>query len=232
MNNKIDIYSIFNSISGEVGLFPQGTFVTFIRFAGCNLRCSYCDTKKSWDKSGGKELTIARIIAEVEKIGCKNILVTGGEPLEQKEGLTLLAAELKDRGYMIQVETNGSYFPNIKLPSLLVHHWVVDYKLFSSAMQDKMMDISQFSRLPINCTLKFVCMNYEDYNEAIRVVDLIYINSNVFPDSRIKCAFSVAGKLTHEQLVKQLQDDKRFDIIVNTQIHKWIFPKGEKGDNC
>lgn len=76
------VNEIFNSIDGE-GL-RTGELATFVRLAGCNMRCSYCDTLYALNENDGKDLKIDEIIQEVEKYKTKNITLTGGEPLIHK----------------------------------------------------------------------------------------------------------------------------------------------------
>lgn len=94
------IVEIFKSIQGEGNNF--GKQVIFIRLGNCNLKCPWCDT--DWKKY--KELTIQEIIKEISKYNCKNVIITGGEPTISD--LTPLLKELKNRGYWIAIETNGT----------------------------------------------------------------------------------------------------------------------------
>jgi organic radical activating enzyme len=138
----MNVHSIFESISGEAGIsIPQGAWTTFIRLQGCNLRCPYCDTKDTQDVTIiRQELTIKQII---RKIHTKNVLITGGEPLLQRVGLEELIALLEANNHTVQIETNGS--------KCLPHNafgcygaWVIDYKLPSSGMMERMLPIDLF----------------------------------------------------------------------------------------
>jgi len=94
------IVEIFHSVQGEG--YHTGTPSIFIRFGGCNLSCTWCDTDFSvWDK-----MTISEIISIVEKYPTKKIIYTGGEPAMQK--LRPLSDELHSKGYNIAIETNGT----------------------------------------------------------------------------------------------------------------------------
>ena len=84
------IIEIFSSIQGEGS--HMGEPSTFIRTAGCNLRCPGCDSKYSWNK--GTEMTVDEILREVKKYPTKNIVITGGEPTIQPNALDL-CLELK-----------------------------------------------------------------------------------------------------------------------------------------
>lgn len=94
------IVEIFKSIQGEGSNF--GKQVIFIRLGNCNLQCPWCDT--NWKKYG--EISIQEIIEEILKYKCKNVIITGGEPTISN--LEPLLKELKDKGYWIAIETNGT----------------------------------------------------------------------------------------------------------------------------
>ncbi len=103
---------IFASVQGE-GL-RQGEPTIFIRLAGCNLRCDFCDTKYAWE--GGDDISIQQVIEQVKqqhkKFPADWVCITGGEPLLQD--IRELSQKLKEEGLRIQIETNGTRFK--KLP--------------------------------------------------------------------------------------------------------------------
>lgn len=114
----------FVSISGEAGFFPQGSVCTFIRFQGCNLRCLYCDTVRAQRRDEGEPHTIETL---VRACSTKQVLITGGEPLINKECRPLIETLLL-AGRAVQVETNGS-LPIPIIPGIEQHGgWVVDRK--------------------------------------------------------------------------------------------------------
>jgi len=94
---------IFFSLQGEAA--RAGLPTVFVRLTGCPLRCVWCDTTFSF--SGGEPATIDSILARVAKYPARQVCVTGGEPLAQKECLPLLSA-LCDAGYEISLETSGA----------------------------------------------------------------------------------------------------------------------------
>jgi 7-carboxy-7-deazaguanine synthase len=94
---------IFYSLQGEAS--RVGLPTVFVRLTGCPLRCTWCDTTYSF--TGGEAATIASILAEVAKYPARQVCVTGGEPLSQKECLPLLTA-LCDAGYDVSLETSGA----------------------------------------------------------------------------------------------------------------------------
>jgi 7-carboxy-7-deazaguanine synthase len=94
---------IFFSLQGEAS--RAGLPTVFVRLTGCPLRCTWCDTTYSF--TGGEPASIASVLAEVARYPARQVCVTGGEPLAQKECLPLLAA-LCDAGYDVSLETSGA----------------------------------------------------------------------------------------------------------------------------
>lgn len=97
------ITEIFYSLQGEAT--RVGLPTVFVRLTGCPLRCTWCDTTYSF--TGGEPATIESVLAEVAKYPARQVCVTGGEPLSQKECLPLLTA-LCDAGYDVSLETSGA----------------------------------------------------------------------------------------------------------------------------
>jgi 7-carboxy-7-deazaguanine synthase len=97
------VTEIFFSLQGEAA--RAGLPTVFVRLTGCPLRCAWCDTTYSF--TGGKPASIEAVLAEVAKYPARQVCVTGGEPLAQKECLPLLTA-LCDAGYDVSLETSGA----------------------------------------------------------------------------------------------------------------------------
>ncbi len=116
------VSEVFASIQGE-GV-TAGTPSVFVRLQGCAVGCAWCDTKYSWSPTGGRETTLASLMAEVTAAGCDNVVVTGGEPLEHPAFAPLVAA-LKQLGRRVEVETAGTRVP----PEAPVDQWNVSLKL-------------------------------------------------------------------------------------------------------
>jgi 7-carboxy-7-deazaguanine synthase len=95
---------IFFSLQGEAS--RVGLPTVFVRLTGCPLRCTWCDTTYSF--TGGEASDIAAVLAEVGKYPARQVCVTGGEPLAQKDCLPLLTA-LCDAGYDVSLETSGAF---------------------------------------------------------------------------------------------------------------------------
>ena len=100
---KLKIHEIFYSLQGESS--RVGLPTVFVRLTGCPMRCVYFDT--SYAFSGGSNIEISDILAKVVEFGTKNVTVTGGEPLAQKDCHVLLK-KLCDAGYSVSLETGGA----------------------------------------------------------------------------------------------------------------------------
>ena len=102
------VSEIFHSIQGEGEL--TGVPTVFVRTSGCNLRCSWCDTKyASWTPEG-EEMDIEEIVAKVDESSCRHVVLTGGEPMVAK-GIHQLAGRLKELGKHITIETAATILP-------------------------------------------------------------------------------------------------------------------------
>ncbi|MCR5606090.1 MAG: 7-carboxy-7-deazaguanine synthase QueE [Treponema sp.] len=99
------VLEIFKSIQGEGS--HLGLPAVFVRFALCNLNCSFCDTKESWTDKNAKEMSIDEIIKKIEELHAKRVIVTGGEPCIQKD-INLFIDTLHKNGYTVDMETNAS----------------------------------------------------------------------------------------------------------------------------
>ena len=98
------VVEIFKSIEGE-GI-RAGLPAVFIRLAGCNLRCAYCDTKYSYDTANSVEMSIPQICDAVKKFNCNRVTLTGGEPLIHND-VDRLIWELTHQDFEVNIETNG-----------------------------------------------------------------------------------------------------------------------------
>src|SRR3569623_760542 len=115
------ITEIYRSIQGETQY--AGLPCTLVRTTGCALRCGYCDSAFAFQ--GGKDMTIPEIVAEVDAQGAPLVLLTGGEPMLQRD-IGALAETLLGRGYQVMIETSGSQ-PLDSLPAAVAR--IVDVKL-------------------------------------------------------------------------------------------------------
>ncbi len=98
------VSEIFRSLQGEGK--NQGRPCTFVRLAGCNLRCAWCDTSYAWE--GGTEMSVTEVLDRVWLQNGKQICITGGEPLLQREEVLELLKKFSLHGYAVEIETNGT----------------------------------------------------------------------------------------------------------------------------
>ncbi len=106
LETKLLVNEIFYSIQGEGP--SVGKPAVFLRLGGCNLKCSWCDSKYTWDPkiSDNKAMKLDQVIKKIRSFPCKHLVITGGEPLLQQDKIKELLKKLK--GYTAEIETNGS----------------------------------------------------------------------------------------------------------------------------
>lgn len=103
---KLLINEIFFSIQGEGP--NMGKPAIFVRLGGCNLACSWCDSKYTWDpkQADNKVSDLMTLVKQIKKYPCKHLVITGGEPMLQQDKIKALLEKLP--GYTAEIETNGS----------------------------------------------------------------------------------------------------------------------------
>lgn len=158
---KYNVNEIFYSIQGEGS--RSGMPCVFVRMQGCLLRCTWCDTPYALDrKKTEKLMSTNEILAEVEKYNCKFLMLTGGEPLEQKE-INILVDEALFRGYDVVIETNGQQDIGKVAKSAVK---IFDLKCPGSSMHKKN-DYNNIVKLDKKDEVKFVIKDRADYDWAI-----------------------------------------------------------------
>ncbi len=155
------VNEIFHSLQGESS--HAGRPCVFVRLTGCNLRCSYCDTRYAYEE--GKAMAVAEIIDRVSAYPCRLVEVTGGEPLLQKE-TPVLIKELLDHGFEVLLETNGTRDIRVVDPRCVR---IVDIKCPSSGEEGKN-NFENFSCLTPQDEIKFVIADRADYDYAVGVL--------------------------------------------------------------
>jgi|TARA_B100001750_G_scaffold102347_1_gene80854 organic radical activating enzyme len=164
------ISEIFKSIQGEGT--NAGKPSIFLRTAECNLKCTWCDTKYTWDwknfdySKEVKEISIKEIREIIERFHLRHLVITGGEPLMQQDDLAELLVFLKPEFY-VEIETNGTILPNNAL-SALVDQWNVSPKTKNSGNPLEMCEDNEcyaFFSKQKNCYFKYVVENKDDLME-------------------------------------------------------------------
>ena len=151
---RLRINEIFHSLQGEAD--AVGFPTVFVRLTGCPLRCRYCDTEYAFHN--GDWLEIESIMEKVRGYGAKHVCVTGGEPLAQRECITLLH-ELCDAGFDVSLETSGALDVEAVDPRV---SRVVDVKTPGSGEVSRNR-LENFQYLTARDQLKFVICSREDY---------------------------------------------------------------------
>ena len=212
----------FVSINGEGR--RCGQLAIFIRFAGCNLNCSYCDTAWANEKNVSYELMSSKEIYDyVKTTEIKNITLTGGEPLLQDGIIELLEVFSKDKELHIEIETNGSVllekFSKIENPP----SFTMDYKLPSSGMESRM-NLENFNYLTNKDTVKFVSGSLEDLEKAKEI-----INNFGLVDKTSVYISPVFGEISLDSIVEFMKANKMNGVNLQVQLHKIIWDPRERG---
>lgn len=208
------VSEIFGSIQGESSW--AGYPCTFVRLAGCNLACSYCDTEYARD--GGTPMDAGAVIRAVEARGLRTVEVTGGEPLAQAGAVDLLEG-LCSAGLRVLLETNGS-LPVESVPAPV--HVVMDLKTPGSGMAREMRWENLDALKPTD-DLKLVLTGRSDYEWALSRLG----ERGVL--GRLRVSFSpCAGRLEPTVLAAWMLED-RLDVRLQLQLHRILWPDRDRG---
>ena len=158
----LQITEIFYSLQGESN--TVGIPTVFVRLTGCPLRCGYCDTAYAF--SGGEEMSLEAIVERIAAFGCKQITVTGGEPLAQESCLELLTS-LCDKDYLVSLETSGA-LDLTEVDSRVTK--VMDIKTPGSGEAEKNL-FSNITHLTRSDQIKFVICDEQDYIWSRQVIE-------------------------------------------------------------
>jgi 7-carboxy-7-deazaguanine synthase len=211
---ELRIKELYRSIQGESTY--AGWPCVFVRTAGCDIRCVYCDEAHAF--SGGERLTSDEILERVAKLGTRLVEVTGGEPLAQK-GTPELVCRLLDAGYEVLVETGGHHDISVLDPRA---HAIVDVKTPGSGMAAHN-DLANLERLRPGDEVKFVLCDRADYDFAVCVVREHGL------EARVPVHFSpVHPGLEPRELARWLLDDG-LRVRLNLQLHKYVWGADAKG---
>ncbi len=212
----------FVSINGE-GILA-GQLAVFIRFQGCNLSCSYCDT--AWANQENAPFAIMteeEIYRYIQETGIKNVTLTGGEPLLNPEILLLLQLLAKDQGLHVEIETNGSIdlsdFAKIKNPPA----FTMDYKLPGSGMEAKML-LSNFGLLTKKDVVKFVVGDNRDLVCAREII----ARHELLTKCHVYIS-TVFGNISLEEVVAFMLKNTMNGVTLQIQMHKIIWEPNQRG---
>ncbi len=205
----MNVCEIFKSIQGESTL--QGIPTVFVRLAGCNLDCLYCDTK--YAREDGEIMSIESIIQHVQQFNIKYVCITGGEPLLQKD-TPLLASVLNDLEYFVSVETNGSINATI-LPDSVIR--VIDIKTPGSGQQGTTNENNIVNTRHTD-EFKFVITDRNDFDYSVRFATKILIADSV------TVLFAPAYEMLDPATLSEWILNDFPQARLNLQLHKYIWP--------
>ena len=168
---------IFLSVQGEGN--TVGIPTAFLRLAMCNLSCSWCDTKYTWDwenhdqDTNTMEMSGDQVTDAISVFNCHRLVITGGEPLLQQKELAPLTTSLRQLGYAIEVETNGTLPPSGEMKEA-ISQWNVSPKLANSSNphDGRLASLAIESFQQMDCAyFKFVLVAQQDVAEVESLVN-------------------------------------------------------------
>lgn len=238
---EFQVVEHFISINGEGR--RAGQLAMFIRFAGCNLSCEYCDTRWANDPEIGYEsYTALELYQMIRKSGVKNVTLTGGEPLLQKNINRLLSLLRQDKELQIEIETNGSVDIVPYMAEKNITHnagadesrdlgdkednvtFTLDYKLSVSGMEERMC-LSNYSKLRSIDTVKFVVGNKEDLIKSKEIIEkygLVEKGCGIY----LSPCF---GEIEPCEMVDFLVEQNMNGVNIQLQLHKYIWDPDQRG---
>ncbi len=214
IDERLRVIEVYTSVQGESSW--AGLPCVFVRLAGCNLRCSWCDSEFTF--TGGEHRFIDDVVAEVGTHGIHLVEVTGGEPLAQRQAVPLIE-RLQAAGHQVIVETSGSFDISV-LPEGA--HAIMDLKPPDSGEAEKN-HWPNIDHLRKGDEVKFVLASRKDYEWSRDVVQRYKLAT------RVPVLFSpVHGHLDPSDLSDWLVED-RLQVRLQLQMHKYIWPPDARG---
>lgn len=205
------VAEMFASIEGEGP--AQGLPALFIRFAGCSLRCDWCDTRYAQDRKDGEEMTSEEVLRFIRNSRMERVVLTGGEPLEQIT--PSFVDEILEMGRTVEIETNGAHDVGMYLMDGV--EVIMDWKLPSSGMMGCMKADNLRMLRPCD-TVNMVVASDEDLRKAEELPETW---------ARVQVT-ACAGRMDLRKLAEAVMRQKgRWRM--SYQLHKVIWPDVAKG---
>jgi len=206
----MQVFEIFRSIQGETT--RAGVPMGFVRLAGCDLACAYCDTPAARDPDAGRRMAVEEVLAAVAAPPLLWVAVTGGEPLLQAAEVNALIAALLDRGRQVLVETGGAH-PIDSLDPRAVR--IVDVKTPGSGMAGRML-WRNLDLVRPGDEVKFVLTGRDDYEWAKTIVARHGLAG------RTTVLFGPAAPLLDAASLARWILDDGLPVRLNLQLHKLL----------
>lgn len=217
----LSVVERFVSINGEGS--HAGELAAFIRFRGCNLGCTYCDTKWANEaNTSALAYTPEELASWVNSKGVANVTLTGGEPLLQDE-IDALITLLLQSGRRVEIETNGSIPLDSYIHGSTRPVFTMDYKLPSSGME-VVMRRDNFKLLNAHDTVKFVAGSEEDLDCARDIIQTYGLQ-----DCCHVYLSPVFGKIDPADMVQYMINHDMNRVRLQLQLHKFIWSPERRG---
>jgi 7-carboxy-7-deazaguanine synthase len=211
----LTVNEIYLSIQGEST--HVGRPCTFVRLTACDLRCSWCDTPYAFTE--GHKMTVDAVVAEVARLGCRLVEMTGGEPMLQADIYPLMETLIQS-GYEVLVETGG-HVPLARLPKKVKA--IIDVKCPGSGEEAKM-HWSNLGTLKPTDEVKFVLKDRADFDYALPIV-----RTHRLTERAAAVLFSpVHGVLAPDALAAWILETG-LPIRLQLQAHKYIWRPDARG---
>jgi 7-carboxy-7-deazaguanine synthase len=224
------LIELYKSVQGESSF--AGLPCIFVRLAGCNLRCAWCDSEYTF--TGGKPFSEDEVVAQIEALApCKLIEFTGGEPMLQARELLPLMERLLAQSYSLMIETSGER-PLAEVPKAV--HKIVDVKCPGAGAAANTFRIENLEALTKNDEVKFVISNREDYDFALDFIRTHSLEQKA-GDILLSPAFQKVPSPQRTTDNMALDPRKLVDWMLadglparlSLQIHKFIWEPQKKG---
>ena len=224
------LIELYKSVQGESSF--AGLPCIFVRLAGCNLRCAWCDSEYTF--TGGKPFTEDEIVRQIEALApCRLVEFTGGEPMLQARALLPLMKRLLASGYTLMIETSGER-PLADVPKAV--HKIVDVKCPGAGAAANSFRMENLAALTRNDEVKFVLSDRADYEFARAFIAEHNLNalaggvllSPAFSKSPSPLRTTENATLDPRTLVEWMMADG-IDARLSLQIHKFIWEPLKKG---
>jgi len=197
INNSLPVMEHFYTLQGEG--FHQGKAAYFIRLAGCDVGCVWCDVKESWDAGKYGKDNIENLISKIKETPAEIVVITGGEPLMYD--LADWTRELQEAGYKTHLETSGSH------PLTGSWNWIcVSPKKFKAPLPEV---------LPKASELKIIIINRSDFAWAEKYAALVSPDCKLY----LQPEWSKAAEMT-PMITDYIKKDPKWELSL--QIHKYI----------
>ena len=197
MQTQYPVMEHFYTLQGEG--YHQGRAAYFIRLAGCDVGCVWCDVKDSWEADKHPVLSVAELLELVRASKTKIVVITGGEPLmHDLEGLT---SALHENGYQVHIETSGA--------------WPLSGDLDWICLSPKKFKVPLEAVIPLAHELKVVVFNASDFAWAEKYAALVNPGCRLF----LQPEWGKSAQVT-PLIINYIKENPQWEFSL--QMHKYI----------